>query len=187
MALCGMVGTVARPKARSILGDVAAEGGAPALGPYPRWVRVELVREARAGAYRTWSLRDPEDAALILEPLLRREPTETFVACLLDTKHRPNAIHRCALGSIDSVPVEPRSVFTAALLANAAAVIVAHNHPSGDPEPSAQDILVTRRLLQCGGILGIPVLDHLVIGAGCWTSIRGLCPDLPWERGGQDA
>ena len=180
MALCGMVGTVAVPKARSILGDVAAEGGAPALGPYPRWVRVELVREARAGAYRTWTLREPEDAALILEPLLRREPTETFVACLLDTKHRPNAIHRCALGSIDSVPVEPRSVFTAALLTNAAAVIVAHNHPSGDPEPSPQDILLTHRLVQCGGILGIPVLDHLVIGAGCWSSMRALYPAC-WE------
>ena len=182
MALCGMVGTVATPKARSDAGD-----GAQVLGAYPRWVRVELVREARAGAYRTWTLRAPEDAALILEPLLRREPTETFVACLLDTKHRPNAIHRCALGAIDSVPVEPRSVFTAALLTNAAAVIVAHNHPSGDPEPSPQDILLTHRLVRCGGILGIPVLDHLVIGAGCWSSMRALHPDLPWERGGQDA
>ena len=147
-------------------------------GSYPRWVRVEIVREARAGEYRAWSLRQPEDAAVILEPLLRREPTETFVACLLDAKHRPNAIHRCALGSIDSVPVEPRSVFTAALLANAAAVIVAHNHPSGNPEPSPQDILLTRRLVRCGGILGIPVLDHLVIGDGCWASLRGMRPDV---------
>ena len=65
-------------------------------GPYPRWVRVEMVREARAGEYRAGTLWSPSDAALILEPLLRREPTETFVACLLDTKHRPNAIHRCA-------------------------------------------------------------------------------------------
>ncbi|MDA8263028.1 MAG: hypothetical protein M0Z47_09375, partial [Actinomycetota bacterium] len=72
--------------------------------------------------------------------------------------------------------VEPRSVFTAALLTNAAAVIVAHNHPSGDPEPSPQDILLTHRLVQCGGILGIPVLDHLVIGAGCWSSMRALHP-----------
>ncbi len=82
MALCGMVGTVAVAKARSILGDVAAEDRAPALGPYPRWVRVELVREARAGAYRTRTLRAPEDAALIVEPLLGRQPTEIFVACL---------------------------------------------------------------------------------------------------------
>ena len=180
MILRGAVKTVA--KIRSLLEDVAAEGWAPALGAYPRWVRVELVREARAGAYRTWTLQEPADAALILEPLLRVEPTETFVACLLDTKHRPNAIHRCALGSIDRVPVEPRSVFAAALLTNAAAVIVAHNHPSGDPEPSEQDALLTRRLVQCGGILGIPVLDHLVIGDGCWSSMRGLYPDLPWEQ-----
>ncbi len=172
MALCGMVGTVA--KARSILGD--AEDGSPALGPYPRWVRVELVREARAGAYRTWTLWEQEDAALILEPLLRGQPTETFLACLLDTKHRPNAIHRCALGGIDSVPVEAQSVFAAALLANAAAVIVAHNHPSGDPEPSPQDVLPTHRLVRCGGILGIPVLDHLVsapaAGRACAPSFR---------------
>ena len=147
-------------------------------GPYPRWVRVEMVREARAGEYRAGTLRQPEDAALILEPLLRREPTETFVACLLDAKHRPNAVHRCALGSIDRVPVDPRSVFTAALLANAAAVIVAHNHPSGNPEPSPQDIVLTRRLVRCGGILGIPVLDHLVIGDGCWASLRDMRPHL---------
>ena len=176
MALCGMVGTMAEEKARTLLPGVAPEERAPALGPYPRWVRVELVREARAGAYRAWTLRAPEDVALNVEPLLAREPTETLLPCLLDTKHRPNAIHRCALGGIDSVPVEPRAVFTAALLANAAAIIVAHNHPSGDPEPSARDILLTERLVRCGGILGIPLLDHLVIGAGCWSSLRALHP-----------
>ena len=133
-------------------------------------MRVELVREARAGAYRTGTPREPECAALILEPLLRREPTETFVACLLNTKHRPNAIHRRALGSIDSVPVEPRPVFTAAPLTYAAAVIVAHNRPSGEPQPT---VLLTRRLVRCGGILGIPVLDHLIGGAGR-SSMRAL-------------
>ena len=146
MALCGMAGTVAT--ARSIPGDL--EGGAPALGAYPRWVRVELVREARAGAYRAWTLRAPEDAALILEPLLRREPRDVFLASCLDTKHRINAIHRVGAGAIDHVPAEPREVFTAALLAGAAAIICAHNHPSGDPEPSEADLALTRRLIKAG-------------------------------------
>ena len=169
-------------KVRSLFaGAEESDGAGPALGAYPRWVRVELVREQRAGEYRARPLCAPEDATLILEPLLRREPTETFVACLLDAKHRPNAIHRCALGSIDSVRVEPRSVFTAALLSNAAAVIVAHNHPSGDPEPSQQDVLLTHRLVQCGALLGIPVLDHLVVGAGCWSSMRAMYAEC-WEQ-----
>ncbi len=151
---------------------------APAVGAYPRWVRVEMVREARAGAYRAWTLREPDDAALILEPLLRREAREVFLAAYLDTKHRINAIQRVGLGAIDHVPVEPREVFTAALLANARAVIVAHNHPSGDPEPSRADCGVTRRLVLAGELLGVAVLDHLVIGDGCWTSLRTARPDL---------
>ena len=90
------------------------------------------------------------------------------------------------MGGIASVPVEPRTIFTAALLANAAAVIVAHNHPSGDPEPSTQDITLTRRLLAAGDLLGIPVLDHLVIGDGCWSGLRGRLPLLPWAGRGHD-
>ncbi len=162
--------------ARSLWGESARP--APAVGADPRWVRVEMVREARVGAYRTWSLSEPCDAALLLEPLLRREAREVFLAAYLDTKHRINAVQRVGLGAIDHVPVEPREVFTAALLTNAAAVIVAHNHPSGDPEPSHADCAVTRRLVLAGNLLGVAVLDHLVIGDGCWTSLRSARPDL---------
>ena len=162
--------------AQSLWGESARP--APAVGAYPRWVRVEMVREARAGAYRTWSLVEPCDAAQLLEPLLRREAREVFLAAYLDTKHRINAVQRVGLGALDHVPVEPREVFTAALLTNAAAVIVAHNHPSGDPAPSHADGVVTRRLVLAGNLLGVAVLDHLVIGDGCWTSLRTARPDL---------
>ena len=147
----------------------------------PCWVRVELVREGGVAPYRARPVHDAEDAAGILEPPLRREPTETFLVALLDTRHGLVGLHRCALGGIDSVRVEPRNVFTAALLANAAAVIAAHNHPSGCATPSELDVLLTERLLRAGVILGVPLLDHLVVGHGCWTSIRTERPDLDWS------
>jgi DNA repair protein RadC len=82
------------------------------------------------------------------------------------------AYHELSRGTLDSTVVHPREVFKTALLANAAAVIVAHNHPSGDPSPSADDIALTRRLTQAGNIIGIPVLDHLVIGVRSHFSLR---------------
>jgi len=93
------------------------------------------------------------------------------VILLLDTKNRINAAHIVAVGSLDSCPVHPREVFKAAVLANAAAVIVAHNHPSGDPTPSCEDRQLALRLKQAGDILGIPLLDFLVVGDGRYVSL----------------
>ena len=71
-----------------------------------------------------------------------------------------------------SILVHPREVFRPAVRSGAAAVVVAHNHPSGDPEPSAEDLEVTRRLAETGRLLGIPLLDHVVVGEGAWVSLR---------------
>jgi len=95
-------------------------------------------------------------------------------------QHRVNAIHRVSIGGLDDCPAGPREVFQAALLTNAAAVILAHNHPSGDPEPSPQDLALTQSLLAAGEILGIPVLDHIITGDRCHRSLRVLHPELPW-------
>jgi DNA repair protein RadC len=88
----------------------------------------------------------------------------------LDTKNRVLGFHVVSVGSLGASLVHPREVFKIAILANAASVILVHNHPSGDPEPSAEDRRVTERLKEAGELVGIPVLDHVVIGDGRYVS-----------------
>ena len=114
----------------------------------------------------------PEAAAAAVE-LLRDEPCEAMAVLLLDIKHRLLGAAVVARGMLSEVHCEPRQVFAPALLANAAAVIVAHNHPSGDPTPSPQDYAITRRFVQAGRVIGVAVLDHLVVGTdGACASLR---------------
>jgi len=92
------------------------------------------------------------------------------------TKHRVIAYHEVSRGTLDSTLVHPREVFKAAILANAAAIIVCHNHPSGAPSPSPDDVELTRRLVATGNLLGIDVLDHIVVGDGRYYSLKeGSC------------
>jgi len=145
---------------------------APEIKPRARsfsWVGVKLVRERRAGYTR--QISRPQDAYEAVRLLLEDRDREAVVILLLDTKNRINAAHIVAVGSLDSCPVHPREVFKAAVLANAAAVIVAHNHPSGDPTPSCEDRQLALRLKQAGDILGIPLLDFLVVGDGRYVSL----------------
>jgi DNA repair protein RadC len=95
---------------------------------------------------------------------------EAFCALYLDTRHRTIGFHVCSIGTIDSAPVPPANVFRPALAVNAAAIILAHNHPSGDCSPSTEDKRVTERLTEAGLLLGIRVLDHIVIGASRYYS-----------------
>ena len=106
--------------------------------------------------------------------LLGQEAVEVFVVVCLSTRRRIIAYHEVGRGTIDSASADPRDVFKAALLANASAVIVSHNHPSGDPAPSADDRLLTQRLLQAGQVLHVPVVDHIVVGDREWLSFRDL-------------
>lgn len=121
-------------------------------------------------------LSGPEHAADLLVPELLGRDREHCLAALLDTKHRLLRIVTVSIGSVDHTFMSPREVFRDALLANAAVVVLAHNHPSGDPEPSGEDELVTRRLVQAGQLLGVEVLDHLVVAGTRWVSLarRGL-------------
>ena len=91
---------------------------------------------------------------------------------LLDTKNRVLAIRTVSIGDLSSSIVHPREVFKDAVVASAAALIVAHNHPSGDPTPSGEDVAVTKRLISAGEIMGIDLLDHIVIGDGVFVSLK---------------
>lgn len=113
----------------------------------------------------------PEAAAEILVPRLSGRDRERCVAALLDTKHRLLEVVTVSVGSVDHTFMSPREVFRDALLANASALVLAHNHPSGDPEPSRDDQQLTRRLSRAGELVGVDLLDHLVVGGDRWVSL----------------
>lgn len=114
------------------------------------------------------------DVAPVLMSLLGEEAVEVFIVLCLSTKHRVVGYYEVSRGTLNATLVHPRDVFKVALVANAAAVLVAHNHPSGDPTPTADDLHVTRRLIDAGELLGIQLLDHIVIGDGRWVSLNDL-------------
>ena len=109
-------------------------------------------------------ITDAHSAFVILAPLLRGQPTERVVALLLDTKHRLIRSAPITTGSVNASLIHPREVFHEAVRARATAVILAHNHPSGDPAPSEEDIALTEQLAAAGRLVGIPLLDHIIIG-----------------------
>ena len=114
----------------------------------------------------------PGSAAAILQPRLEQEPVEVCLVLLVNTKHRLLGIHELGRGTLDSCLVHPRDVFKVAILANASGVIVAHNHPSGEPEPSPDDVALCARLRNAAGIIGIDLLDFLIIGDGRFYSFK---------------
>ena len=128
---------------------------------------VERARSPRGGP-----LSRPAEVHRVLAPEVRGLEKETFHVLLLDTRHHLLERVRVSEGTLTTSLVHPREVFGPALRRSAAAVVVAHNHPSGDPEPSAEDRAVTRRLIDAGRLLGVPLLDHVVVGAERWVSLR---------------
>lgn len=121
----------------------------------------------------TTRLESPAVAAHLLRTWIGPiGPYEQFLAMPLDARHRPLAIRRISQGTLDATVVHPRDVFAVALLTNAAALVVAHTHPSGDPTPSPEDDAVTERLRAAGAVMGIEVLDHLVLADGGYFSFR---------------
>ncbi len=117
-------------------------------------------------------VRSPEDAANRVMPFLRDEPQENFRAIYLNVKHEVIKEHTCSIGSVDASLIAPRELFRTAISCNCYEMIVAHNHPSGDPSPSKVDIDVTKRLVQSGQMLGMEVLDHIIVGDGRWVSMK---------------
>ncbi len=117
-------------------------------------------------------IRSPQDVANLLMPELRDIKKETLKSLILDTKNRVMKILTVSVGILDSSLVHPREVFKDAITASAASIIVAHNHPSGDPTPSPEDRQITKRLYEAGQILGIELLDHIVIGDNKFVSLK---------------
>ena len=117
-------------------------------------------------------IRSPRDVYNLLGPNLRDEKREHFVALLLDTKNGVMRSKTVSVGDLSSSIVHPREVFVEAIRHGSASLIVAHNHPSGDPAPSPEDIAVTRRLAEAGELLGIELLDHIVLGDDRWVSLK---------------
>src|SRR5690606_22762995 len=137
-----------------------------------------LVREALFSFPERIQTNTPAGIAAVLQDYFSDKDREEFVACLLDAPGTLLGIARISQGGLSSAPVEARQVFKAAILANAAGIILAHQHPSGNPEPSAADLKVTRQLVAAGKVMDIPVFDHLVITDTGYTSLaeRGLIP-----------
>ncbi|MCJ7548629.1 MAG: DNA repair protein RadC [Anaerolineae bacterium] len=119
-----------------------------------------------------WQIRAPSDAAHILMPVIGHQEQEHFVVLYLDTRNRVTDRETLYKGSLNTSLVRTAEVFRGAVRRNCAAVIVAHNHPSGDPNPSPEDVALTRRLVDAGKLLEIPVLDHVIIGENRYVSLR---------------
>ncbi len=117
-------------------------------------------------------LRSPSDVYGHFYTQLRQAPQEEFYVMLLDARGRLLRSVMVTRGTLTSSMVHPREVFREALREPAAAIVVVHNHPSGDPTPSSEDWRITRRLEKAGSLLGVPLLDHIVVADGGWSSMR---------------
>jgi DNA repair protein RadC len=117
-------------------------------------------------------IRNPHDAAGYLMPRFGSRGVEQFGIVLLDAKHRAMRTAVLAIGTLNSTVVEPRDVFREAAIGGATAIVIFHNHPSGDPTPSPEDVSLTRRLVAAGALLGIDVVDHLILGDAKYWSIK---------------
>lgn len=118
------------------------------------------------------SITSPEDGVALLMPRLRYETKEHFLVVLLNSKNKVLQIEQISEGSLNSSVVHPREVFMPAVLHHAAAILAAHNHPSGDPTPSKEDKDLTKTLAEAGKYMGIPVLDHIIIGDASYFSFK---------------
>lgn len=130
------------------------------------------LRLAEEPSRRKMVIHSPQDVADYVMPRLRYETKEHFLAMLLNTKNCVLATPVISIGSLNASIVHPREVFAEAIKYSAAAMVLVHNHPSGDPTPSREDILVTQKLMQAGEIMDIAVLDHIIIGDSKYISVK---------------
>jgi DNA repair protein RadC len=140
----------------------------PAIQPprkLPRWCFVRLVREPGRELQPAERIKGPADVYRMLLPEFVPLDVEAFYLIALGIQSEVRAIHQVTRGTLHASLVHPREVFRPAILAGAAGIIVAHNHPSGDPTPSADDRAVTRQLVDAGRLLDMPLYDHVVVGA----------------------
>ena len=136
----------------------------------PRY-KVALIKEGNCKVLSRY-ISSPADAFAILRSDFGLSDREIFSILLLDTRNNVIGLHQVSIGSLNASIVHPRETFKAAILCNAAAIILAHCHPSGDLDPSKEDLIVTARLKQAGDLLGVPVLDHLIVNDISFISLK---------------
>jgi DNA repair protein RadC len=142
--------------------------------------RLRRVRGKGVGVER---LSSPSDCSLAFRRLLGDEAVEVCGVFCLSTRFNVLAYHELSRGTLDTTLVFPREVFKVALLANARSIVVGHNHPSGDPTPSPEDIAISTRLHSAGGLLGVDLVDHIIVAGETFLSLRdaGYLPITPIE------
>ena len=131
---------------------------------------LKVVRERTEGYLPQRLIRGARDVFDAFCGRFEKADREEFLAVFIDGKGRTIGYHVVSVGSLTASIVHPREVFKAAIIANAASLILVHNHPSGNPDPSPEDRSLTRRLKEAGELLGIRILDHVVIGDGRYRS-----------------
>lgn len=129
-------------------------------------------RVARSSLGDVVTVRSPYDAAMYVMEELRYLKKEHFICLFLNTKNHIAGKETLSMGTLNASLVHPREVFRAAIRSSSASIICIHNHPSGDPSPSPEDIQITKRLAEAGSLLGIEILDHLIIGDGTFVSLK---------------
>lgn len=135
-------------------------------------VSCKLVKEASL-LYAQRKIGQPEDAVSLVKDFLEDADREMMILVCLDRKAQPTHIQTISIGTLHSSLVSPRECYKAAILSSACSIILAHNHPSGDPSPSREDIEVTKRIKESGELLGIELMDHLIIGSnGKYISLK---------------
>jgi len=133
---------------------------------------LELGRRSMAQPAERLRFDSPGGTGRYLLPRYSARPVEVFGVLALDCRHRLIREEVVSVGCLTASLVHPREVFALAVSSRAAALVLFHNHPSGDPEPSAEDLALTRRLVAAGSLMGIEVLDHLILGAGRYVSLK---------------
>ncbi|WP_307476318.1 JAB domain-containing protein [Cytobacillus purgationiresistens] len=126
-------------------------------------VRIKQEIKETTAPFASYIIRSPQDAQELAASFIADEDREVFLVMMLNTKNMVIGLHKAHVGSLNSSIVHPREVMKCAILNNAASIIVSHQHPSGDPLPSREDLEVTKRLAEAGKVLGIEVLDHVIV------------------------
>ena len=134
-------------------------------------VKIQMIKEKNL-MVESKKLSSPKATYEIAKKYLEFADKEHLVLLTLDTKNKITSISTVSVGSLNLSIVHPREVFKTAILANAASIILVHNHPSGDPNPSNEDISITKRIKECSEMLGIELLDHVIIGDEDFISLR---------------
>ncbi|PKE65705.1 DNA repair protein RadC [Macrococcoides caseolyticum] len=134
-------------------------------------VSIQMVKE-KVMWYSERKVSSPENAAKIMREFVGSSDREVFIVLSLNTKNEPTHIEKVSVGSLNASIIHPREVFKSAILSNAANIILGHNHPSGHPQPSYEDIEATKRLYEVGKLIGIDVLDHIIFTDDSFISLK---------------